>query len=128
MTAPALSLDQLRERLLTILAGYGRVAVAFSGGVDSAVVAKAARLACGDGALAVTAVSPSLAHGELEIAKDVARGVVARETLRDGDGFYELAVDAGCAETVLIRALPSGDTKAPTARTASAVCSRFSWK
>ncbi len=61
-----------RDRLLAILAGYGRVAVAYSGGVDSAVVAKAARLALGDQAIAVTAVSPSLAAAEKQDALDVA--------------------------------------------------------
>jgi len=61
-----------RDRLLAILAGCGRVAVAFSGGVDSAVVAKAARIACGDEAVAVTAISASLASGEREEAERLA--------------------------------------------------------
>lgn len=75
------SLDELRDKLLAILAGYGRVAVAYSGGVDSAVVAKAAQLACGSRAVAVTAVSPSLASGELEAAKDVARRIGIRHEI-----------------------------------------------
>jgi uncharacterized protein len=69
-------IDQLaekRSRLLNLLAASGRVAVAFSGGVDSAVVAKAACLACGGNALAVTAVSASLATGEQQAAADLAR-------------------------------------------------------
>ena len=45
------SLSEKRERLERILGGLGRVAVAFSGGVDSTVVAKAAVLALGDNAL-----------------------------------------------------------------------------
>ena len=45
---------------------FGSCAVAFSGGVDSAVVAKAAQLALGDRAVAVTGDSASLAEGELE--------------------------------------------------------------
>jgi pyridinium-3,5-biscarboxylic acid mononucleotide sulfurtransferase len=61
-----------RDRLLVLLRGYGRVAVAFSGGVDSAVVAKAAQVACGDKAVAVTAVSASLASGEREAAEKLA--------------------------------------------------------
>jgi pyridinium-3,5-biscarboxylic acid mononucleotide sulfurtransferase len=65
-------LIQQRDRLLTILANCGRVAVAFSGGVDSAVVAKAAQVACGDKAVAVTAVSASLASGEREEAEKLA--------------------------------------------------------
>jgi uncharacterized protein len=57
-----------RDRLLELLRQSGRVAVAFSAGVDSTVVAKAAQLACGDQAVAVTAVSSSLASGELDEA------------------------------------------------------------
>jgi len=61
-----------RDALLGILSGYGRVAVAFSAGIDSTVVAKAAQLACEDLAVAVTADSPSLASGELDEAKRLA--------------------------------------------------------
>lgn len=73
-----ISLPQKREQLLAILAGYGRVAVAFSAGVDSTVVAKAAQIACGIRAVAVTAVSPSLASGELQAAEDLARQIGIR--------------------------------------------------
>ena len=45
-TDPTLSAH--RERLVETLRGYGRVAVAYSGGVDSTVVAQAAREALGD--------------------------------------------------------------------------------
>lgn len=67
-----------RDGLLTLLSEMGRVAVAFSGGVDSAVVAKGAQLACGERAVAVTAVSPSLAASEKEIAEHVAREIGIR--------------------------------------------------
>ena len=69
-----------RDLLLETLRGYGRVAVAYSGGVDSAVVAQAAFLALGDAVVAVTAVSDSLAEGELEEAEALARkiGIVHR--------------------------------------------------
>ena len=46
--------------------------VAFSGGVDSSVVAALAHRALGDDALAVTAVSETLAGRELEEAREVA--------------------------------------------------------
>src|SRR5260370_17966262 len=68
-------LQTKRDRLLAILAACGRVGVGFSGGVDSAVVAKAARIACGDRAMAFTAVSPSLASGEREEAEELARAI-----------------------------------------------------
>lgn len=47
--------------------------VAFSGGVDSSVIAMAAHQALGQNALAMTAVSPSVSSFELENAKRVAR-------------------------------------------------------
>lgn len=61
-----------RDRLLELIGGYGSCVVAMSAGVDSAVVAKAARLALGDRAVAVTAVSASLAEGELDAARQLA--------------------------------------------------------
>jgi uncharacterized protein len=61
-----------RERLLGEIARYRSCAVALSGGVDSAVVAKAAHLALPGSSYAVTAVSPSLASGELKAAREVA--------------------------------------------------------
>jgi uncharacterized protein len=68
-----MSLAEKRDRLLGLMRSYGSCAVAFSGGVDSAVVAKAARLALGEKAVATTGVSASLAEGELEQARNLAR-------------------------------------------------------
>ncbi|WP_165247013.1 ATP-dependent sacrificial sulfur transferase LarE [Paludisphaera soli] len=67
-----------RDALIAAIRGYGRVAVAYSGGVDSAVVARAAYEALGDAAVAVTAVSESLASGELEEAEALARKIGIR--------------------------------------------------
>ncbi|MEK6248692.1 MAG: asparagine synthase-related protein, partial [Planctomycetales bacterium] len=61
-----------RAQLLDYLRQLESCAVAFSAGVDSTVVAKAAQLALGDQAVALTAVSASLAAGELDEAKRLA--------------------------------------------------------
>lgn len=66
------------DRLLALIAGYESCAVAFSGGVDSAVVAKAAQLALGRRAVAVTGISASLAEGELPAAKALAEHIGIR--------------------------------------------------
>ena len=81
-----MSVDEKRERLLEVLRSYGSVAVAYSGGVDSAVVAKAACLALGDQAVAVTGVSASLAEGELERARQLADEIgIRHEVLQTGE-------------------------------------------
>lgn len=74
------------ERLLEAIRPYRRVAVAFSGGVDSAVVAAAAQRVC-ESAVAVTAVSASLAAGELDQAKSVAQSLGIRHETVDTREF-----------------------------------------
>lgn len=84
----------LQDRLVTLIAELPSCLIAFSGGVDSAVVAKAAFLALGENAIAVTGVSASLASGELETAQRIAQAIgIRHETIATDelsqDGYLE---------------------------------------
>jgi uncharacterized protein len=70
-----------RDRLIALLRDMRSVAVAFSGGIDSTVVAQAAFLALGDHATAVTADSPSVPRAEIAEAIQLARRIGIRHRL-----------------------------------------------
>src|SRR5437588_4104422 len=75
-----------RDLLLHILRGMNRVAVAFSGGIDSTVVARAAFLALGEKAVAVTADSPSVPRAELAEARRLAALIgIRHEVIRTAE-------------------------------------------
>jgi uncharacterized protein len=74
MIDPALQID----RLVADLAGRGSALIAYSGGVDSAVVAALAFKALGERALAVTAAAETLAGVELDHARLVAAEIGIR--------------------------------------------------
>jgi pyridinium-3,5-biscarboxylic acid mononucleotide sulfurtransferase len=74
-----------QERLVAAFADLPDCLVAFSGGVDSAVVAKAAHVALGDRAIAVTGVSASLATGELDAARRIASAIGIRHEIISTD-------------------------------------------
>src|SRR5436190_22488214 len=78
-----------RDRLLAILREMRRVAVAFSGGIDSTVVAQAAHLALGENAVAVTADSASVPRAEIAEAQELARRIGIRHLLVATDEFND---------------------------------------
>lgn len=67
------ALEQKQARLFELLAGMGRVLIAYSGGTDSAYLAWAANRVLGGDALAVTADSASIPESHKRDAVDFAR-------------------------------------------------------
>lgn len=66
------------DAIVSDLAGRGSVLVAYSGGVDSSVVAALAYRAVGERALAVTAAAETLAGAELDYARKIAAEIGIR--------------------------------------------------
>lgn len=87
MTLP--DVDVVTDRLRDLLAGVDRLGVAFSGGVDSALLAAlAVRALRPGGVVAVLGVSPSLAQDERAAAHEVARFIgvpVVEVATHEGD-------------------------------------------
>lgn len=73
------------KKLKEILAGYGSVVVAYSGGTDSTLVLKVAHDVLGDRAIAMTAVSASLAAADRTEAEEIARRIGAAHILVETD-------------------------------------------
>jgi NH3-dependent NAD+ synthetase len=87
-----------RDRLVEVLRGLGSVAVAFTGGIDSTVVAQAAQLALGDRAIAVTADSASVAGSELDDARRLAWHIGIRRRVVPTEEFERrLRVPVHCS-------------------------------
>ncbi|MEC7868501.1 MAG: ATP-dependent sacrificial sulfur transferase LarE [Candidatus Poribacteria bacterium] len=81
-----LTFDQKLDHLDEILKSYGRLIVAFSGGVDSTFLAEAANRAVGDNAVAVTAISDSYPEREMKAAQKIAKEIgIQLETVSTGE-------------------------------------------
>ena len=78
-----MDIQEKQKNLTEIIRSMGSVAVAYSGGVDSTYLLKAAYDCLGEGAIALTAVSPSLPAQELAEAQQIARLIGARHVLID---------------------------------------------
>ncbi|HXG30886.1 MAG TPA: ATP-dependent sacrificial sulfur transferase LarE [Thermodesulfobacteriota bacterium] len=84
-------LEEKHSRLKVLLGRMDSLIVAFSGGVDSALLLKVAHDVLGNRVLAVTADSPSLPRRELEEARRIARRIGVRHLViktdetRNGD-------------------------------------------
>lgn len=68
-------------KLTNILKNMDGAVVALSGGVDSAVVAKAALIALGEKAIAITADSPSVPRQDIQAAKNLAKSIGLRHEI-----------------------------------------------
>jgi uncharacterized protein len=76
-----------RDQLLAILREMPGVAVAFSGGIDSTVVTRAAFEALGGRAVAVTADSASVPRAEIAEARELAKQIGIRHVIVATDEF-----------------------------------------
>ncbi len=76
-------MSEQSDALIQRMAEIGPCIVAFSGGVDSSVVAAAGHRALGEQCLAVTGVSPAVSHFDRQYAAQVAQQIGIRHRIVD---------------------------------------------
>src|SRR5262245_33854883 len=110
------ALDDKLARLRAAVRGYGSALVAFSGGADSALVLKVAVDELGPRARAFTAVSPTMARREKDLAVAFARALPVEIDVVDSHelerpGFSHNPVDRcyHCKAELLDLARPHAD-------------------
>lgn len=81
------NIDLKMQKLREILIGMEKVAVAFSGGVDSTFLLAAAAEVLHDNVIAITAMSPAFPERELSEAADFAKSIGARHITFEFDPF-----------------------------------------
>lgn len=87
--SPAMAgLQEKIDKAVHIIGAFNGAVVALSAGVDSSLVASLARKALGDRVTAITAISESLAPGEIEIARKTAKQIGIRHIVVSTDEVH----------------------------------------
>ncbi len=102
--------------LLSNLKGLGKIAVAFSGGVDSAFLLAASKIAVGDNAVGITVDSPALPRYELEDAVNIASLIGAKHIILKSDEIEEEISDNPVNRCYFCKKVEYGNIKEEASR------------
>ena len=78
-------ISQKLDKLKTIISSYGKMALGFSGGVDSSLLAVIANEVLGENFLAITIDGDMISEGELEVAKRISSTYAIKHVIIDVD-------------------------------------------